>query len=75
MIPNKRFFVLLLLLSVGYVLMNSPLRTHVPGEIVVVGERAAQNMAFQELSPEFGKVELVCLVKGRDLMVRSVMNA
>eukprot|EP00283_Hemiselmis_rufescens_P008667 CAMPEP_0173420554 /NCGR_PEP_ID=MMETSP1357-20121228/1978_1 /TAXON_ID=77926 /ORGANISM="Hemiselmis rufescens, Strain PCC563" /LENGTH=1085 /DNA_ID=CAMNT_0014383351 /DNA_START=39 /DNA_END=3296 /DNA_ORIENTATION=+ len=43
-------------------------RTHVEGEVVVVGERAAQNMAFQELSPKFGEVDLICKVKGRDLM-------
>jgi len=43
-------------------------KTHVPGEIVIVAERAAQNMAFQDMSPEFGKTTHVCDIKGRDLL-------
>jgi len=43
-------------------------RTHIPGEIVVVSEQAAVNMAYQSLSPSFGKAELVCRVKGADLL-------
>lgn len=31
-------------------------RTHIPGEVVIVGERAAANMAHQEMSPKFGEV-------------------
>ena len=43
-------------------------RTHVAGEFVIVSEHAAHNMAFQMLSPEFGKAEQVCRVAGADLL-------
>ncbi|EKX38614.1 hypothetical protein GUITHDRAFT_158495 [Guillardia theta CCMP2712] len=34
----------------------------------IVGERAARNMAFQGLTPEFGEVREVMRVRGRDLV-------
>ena len=43
-------------------------RTHVAGEIAIMSEQAAVNMAYQSLSPSFGKAELVCRVKGADLL-------
>jgi len=43
-------------------------RTHRAAELVIVSEHAAQNMAYQSLSPEFGKVSRVCRVKGADLV-------
>jgi leucyl-tRNA synthetase len=47
-------------------------RTHVTGELVVLSEHAARNMAYQFLSPDFGKVEQVCLVSGAELLGLSV---
>jgi len=42
--------------------------TVTPGEVAVVAERAAVNMAHQGLLPEFAKAIPVCKVRGRDLV-------
>mmetsp|Transcript_28742 Transcript_28742/g.68650 ORF Transcript_28742/g.68650 Transcript_28742/m.68650 type:complete len:1574 (-) Transcript_28742:8-4729(-) len=42
--------------------------TSTPNEVAIIGERAAQNMAFQGLSPAFGEVKELCKVNGRDLV-------
>jgi len=42
--------------------------TKTENEIAIIGERSAQNMAYQNLTKEFGKVVEVCKVKGRDLV-------
>jgi hypothetical protein len=41
---------------------------HTSRELVVVSEHAARNMAYQMLSPAFGKVEQLCRVSGVELL-------
>ena len=43
-------------------------RTHRDDEIAIMARHGAQNLAYQGLSPGFGRVEEVCRVRGRDLL-------